>query len=125
MANKYNTSLRNIIKKYGKAPSISTLTKITILNKDGSHTNKTIERTSKLIDYNKSKSIILTAAFKDNFKLNKKKKAQLTPDQLIDKNVDELSVIKVGWRTKAKLDNYCPICGPNQQKTLKCITLNT
>jgi retron-type reverse transcriptase len=112
LANKYNTTLRNIIKKYGKAPTITTQTKITILNKDNTHTKKTLEKTTKLIDYKTSKDIIFSA--RDKLRLNKRKKAQLTPDELIDKNLEQLSTVKVGWRTKAKLDNYCPICGSTE-----------
>lgn len=54
LANKYHTTLRGIIKRYGKAPIVTTQTKITILNKDGSHTKKIKEKTTKLIDYETS-----------------------------------------------------------------------
>ncbi len=33
---------------------------------------------------------------------------------MIDKNLEQLSTVKIGWRTKAKLDNYCPICGSTE-----------
>jgi hypothetical protein len=77
LANKYNTTLRGIIKKYGKCPCINTQTKITTLNKDGSHSKKITVKISKLIDYNTSKKIIL--ASRDNFRKKKKQKLQVTP----------------------------------------------
>jgi uncharacterized protein YlxP (DUF503 family) len=50
--------------------TITTQTKITILNKDNTHTKKTLEKTTKLIDYKTSKTIILSA--REKLRLNKK-----------------------------------------------------
>lgn len=100
LANKFNTSISKIIKKFGKTPSIKY--KIETKKKVNDSYTKTIlkEKEIKLIDWSRSKEIISSAI--ENFNRG------INPSSY---TLDQVPAIKYNWRTKFKLNRHCAICG--------------
>lgn len=105
LANKYNTKISKIIKKFGNSPSVKWNTKIT--KKVANQPNQiiTVERTTSLINWKTAKQIIKKSAL--NFKTKTLKKLY-TENQI---PLDNIPTIKYNWRTKFKLTKHCSICG--------------
>ena len=96
LANKYNTTISKIIKKYGKSPKIKWKTQI---NKKVTE-NKT--NYSKLISWDNAKNFIRSL-------INRNREKLIYNESL---NIDEICTIKtINWRTSFKLQNHCCICG--------------
>lgn len=107
LANKFNTSLKGIIKKYSKYPLIKYEITKQISNKTSDTiTQKTINKQVQLFTWDNIKSIILSRI--KSYRKNIKDKISLG----MSTNPDNIPNIKINWRTKYKLEtDRCPICG--------------
>jgi hypothetical protein len=65
-----------------------------------------------LISWSEAQSIMLEN--KNNFIKRIKEKGPLTPENLVNKSLEDMSKVTVNWRTSYKLSQYCCICGYNQ-----------
>lgn len=102
LANKFNTKISKIIRKFGKSPSIS----LQIKNKKSNLINeRTITKKYSLIDWQTAKEII-----------DKSTSEQRARDEqlLSFPRIDDIPTIKYNWRTKYKLIRHCCICGSTQ-----------
>lgn len=99
LANKLNTSISKIIKKFGKNVKITWKPEITKKLQGTKQKTQGTEKTTQLITWKQAKNIIE--------KLKRKKPEQ---DNTHTK-VDEICSIKFNWRTKFKLTQHCAICG--------------
>lgn len=96
LANKFNTTISKIMKKYGKSPNIKWKTQ----NKIKDIENKT--NSSKLISWEMAKNFMRSLITRNNLKTIKVESL----------NIDEICSIKtINWRTAYKLQKYCCICG--------------
>lgn len=100
LANKFNTTIAKIIKKYGKNPNIKW--KIKVKNKDIENQTKS----SKLISWEMAKNFMRSFITRNNSKTIKVESL----------NIDEICSIKtINWRTAYKLQKYCCICGKQDE----------
>lgn len=106
LANKFNCSLKSIIKKYSKYPNISyeIVKEIKDLNNQNSTT--ILKKNIKLFSWLDIKKMMHTRI--KSFRNRIKSKLTLG----MEKHPDYIPNIKINWRTKYKLETKrCPICG--------------
>lgn len=121
LANKFNTTISKIIKRFGKSPSIKYKTETTTLTKTGQTKETSEPKESKLISWTAAKEMM--SLFKQNYKSNR--------ELITQKSIDEICTVKVNWRTKYKLTDKCPICGATGKleyhhiRSLKDVDSNT
>lgn len=101
LANKYNSTLGKIIKKFGKAPTINYIIETQKKTKTGTIQTISIPQSTKLIDWATAKEIMETA--KQNYKTQ-----QVT---IAETSIDEICSVKINWRTRFKLTRHCCVCG--------------
>jgi hypothetical protein len=103
LAQKLNLTLHGVMKKFGKNITINW----EIITKNNKSPKKNM--TTSLITWQQSQLIIQESI--SNFRNKIKNKLPLTPENLIQKSVDEISNVKINWRTAFKLSQHCCICG--------------
>lgn len=104
LANKYNTTIRGIMKKFGKDINIKYLT-ITKRKSKGITITEEIEKISHLLTWKDCQQIMRNAI--QNYKLK-------TTNTIFEKRLEDIFCPKINWRTKYKLTKYCCICGSTQ-----------
>lgn len=110
MANKLKISIRSIFYKFGKDISVNWTNKIQRTQKKNSQIIISETPTiTKLLTWEDTKDIIKKRLM--NKISNSKQNLPITPEFLINKSIDNITNIKVNWRTKYKLSKYCSICG--------------
>lgn len=117
LASKLRTSLRGIIKKFGKDINItwevnSKHNKNYISSKESVQEESGTFETG-LITWSESKEIISQAIVNSRKRFLAKK--PLFNFNLLFENVDDLSNININWRTVHKLTQHCCICGSTSQ----------
>lgn len=112
LARKYSCTIQKVKKKFGKEISVQWIEKATYRKKDETNTTIEKEKVVKLLNWIETEEIIFKKKQEMLIKIHKK--AQLTPENILHKSVDEISHLNVNWRTKYKLEAaHCPICGSN------------
>ena len=102
LANKYNTSTRKIIRRFGKDININVLITRKIRKKNGNFITEEIEKTIKLLTWKDCQQIM-----RESIKNYNKK----TSNTVFENRLEEIFCPKINWRTKYKLTKYCCICG--------------
>jgi len=103
LANKLNTKLSTIFKRFGKHILIHYIEKTEIKLRFGESKTKTTEVIRGLYSWETILHIIRVKYY--NAYVKKVEKEQ------IHKNIDDIANVKVNWRTSYKLSKYCSICG--------------
>jgi hypothetical protein len=85
--------------------------KITVANRQGGFTTKTQKKSISLLNWDQCKGIINNRLVTLRRKQKLREGTPVTPDFLINKSIDEISNVKVNWRTKYKLSQHFAICG--------------
>lgn len=114
LANKLNTSLRAIFRKFGKNLRINWEALTTTTNKQGFTTTKKVQKSIALLNWEQCKGIINQRIINLRKKQKTQKGSPFTPQFLVNKSIDEISNVKVNWRTKFKLSQHCSICGSTE-----------
>ena len=108
LAQKRNTSLKKIFRKFGKDMKIKYIEKLETTNKEGVKETKETEKTTKLLNWKECTKIINDILVKTREKQKGKKRDSIS---IIQGTVDDICNVKVNWRTKYKLSKHCAICG--------------
>nr|YP_009364071.1 hypothetical protein [Pediastrum duplex]AQU64404.1 hypothetical protein [Pediastrum duplex] len=106
LAQKYNSSLRKIFKRFGKDMSIRYMAKIEKLEKNGEKTITKSSKIARLLNWDDVMQIIRNAKINTLKKIKSKQSISLTQE-----SVDNICNVKVNWRTAYKLSKHCAICG--------------
>jgi retron-type reverse transcriptase len=101
LANKFNTTLGKIIKKFGKAPTINFIIKTEKKTKTGTLQTISTPKSIKLIDWSMAKDIMQSS--KNHYKIQQNINTELP--------IDEICSVKINGRTRYKLTRHCCICG--------------
>lgn len=109
LAQKLRTTVRKAFKKFTKNIVAKYVVKIDKKSEDGVTKSSETENRAAWLDWKKCQSIIKGILLD----LSKKRAREgiFTSIAIINKTVDEISNVKVNWRTKFKLSMHCAICG--------------
>jgi retron-type reverse transcriptase len=110
LAQKRNTTIRKIFKKFGKNLKVSYIEKTTRTDNVGNVINTKKKHAIQLLDWKNVLVIIKDILLKTR----RKQKARNQSISITSKLVDEICNIKINWRTKYKLSQHCSICGSEE-----------
>jgi retron-type reverse transcriptase len=108
LAQKRQTTLKKIFRKFGKDLKIQYTEKSTVRKKDGQVTEREVNKTESMFTWYECLQIIRTTLLTTRKKQKNKKTDSIS---IINKAVDDICNVKVNWRTAYKLSKYCSICG--------------
>jgi group II intron reverse transcriptase/maturase len=109
LAQKRRSTLKKIITKYGKDIKIKYKVKIKTPDKQANNNkNETTEKEKKLLTWIDCKQIMRQIIYSTRQKQKEKKQDTISIEK---RTIDELSEVKINWRTKYKLTQHCAICG--------------
>jgi hypothetical protein len=110
IANKLNTSLKDVFKKYSKDIIVNYSEKVTKRQRNKPDSIVEIQKTSALITWKDCLQIINSAITQYRKNLYDTSNENIS----IQTSVDDICNVKVNWRTKYKLSKHCSICGSEQ-----------
>ena len=109
LAQKRNTTLKNLFQKQSKDLKIEYIEKTEIANKEtGKKEQKTVKKTKQLLTWDDCRNIMKEILYTTRAKQKGKKQDTIS---LMNTTVDQICNVKINWRTKYKLTKHCAICG--------------
>ena len=106
LVHKLKISVNKVFRKFGKNIEVRYIEKTQILNRDGSKMNTERNKVAFLLSWDDVLDILRKITYNT---IEKTKNKQ--PISLVMKTVDEISNVKINWRTTYKLSQHCAICG--------------
>lgn len=107
LTQKRRTSLRKILKKFGKNVTIKYTEKIKSKDRETDKiTVRERKKEEKLLEWKEILKII-----RQNVARTREKQKDKTSISIVTEAVDEICNVKINWRIKYKLSKHCAICG--------------
>lgn len=105
LARKRSCKITEIMRKFGK----NILVRKKVIQKNRHQEEVTSEKTAKLLVWEDALQLIRQIIIR-----TRKRQKEKHSISAIQKTIDEISNVKINWRTKYKLQNHCAICGSEE-----------